>query len=194
MPKEFFDTMYSKVFDKLEGLDKHLTYHRKEHTLDVLYQCERIAYVEGIEDEQNIYLLKTAALYHDCGFLHAYADHETKSCELFLHDARGYGLSQDYITVISNLINATRVPQKPVSFLEQIICDADLDYLGRDDFFEISHSLREEFLYYKVVADTDQWEALQLKFLHNHRYHTASSRLLREPVKQAHLVTLTKTV
>ena len=38
------------------------------------------------------------------------------------------------------LREATKIPQTPLTKLEEIICDADLDYLGREDFFEISRS------------------------------------------------------
>jgi hypothetical protein len=81
----------------------------------------------------------------------------------------------------------TQIPQRPVDILERVICDADLDYLGRDDFFSIGDTLRREFIRYGIVPDDAAWEALQMKFLTNHSYHTESSRILREPVKQAHI-------
>jgi hypothetical protein len=81
----------------------------------------------------------------------------------------------------------TQIPQQPKDILERIICDADLDYLGRDDFFAIGDTLRREFIRYGVVPSDEAWEALQMKFLTNHAYHTASSQVLREPAKQSHI-------
>ena len=91
---------------------------------------------------------------------------------------------------IQSLIMATKLPQSPKNHLEQIICDADLDYLGRDDFFIIGNNLRKEFLHYNIVANNEVWEKLQFNFLSNHQYFTESSRNLREPVKQQNFAKL----
>jgi len=85
---------------------------------------------------------------------------------------------------------STRVPQQPVGILQQIICDADLDYLAREDFYELADGLRREFLYYKIVSDDAGWEALQLKFFEKHLYHTHSSIMQREPAKRMHFMQL----
>lgn len=179
-----FEQMTTQVLEALKGLDPYLTYHCIGHTLDVVREAERIAGEEGISDERSIFLLKIAALYHDTGFLRTYAGHEAASCAIFLEDAAGFGLTEGEKETIQGLIMATRVPQQPHSLLERIICDADLDYLGRSDFVTIGDTLRREFLHYGIVKDDADWERLQLKFLENHKYHTSSSQRLREPVKQ----------
>jgi hypothetical protein len=79
---------------------------------------------------------------------------------------------------------ATRVPQQPSNLLEQIICDADLDYLGRPDFPEIAGLLKKELLEYGLVKNDHEWKSLQQTFLTKHHYHTQSSILLRQPVKE----------
>ncbi|MEO8795717.1 MAG: HD domain-containing protein [Daejeonella sp.] len=172
------------VLNRLQKLNPQLTYHCKEHTLDVLKQSIRIAHQEGIEDHTDLFLLKIAALYHDTGFLETYALHEQKSCELFLNDADQYSLNSEQKDIILNLIMSTQIPQNPNTLLEKIICDADLDYLGRPDFFSIGESLRKEFLQFNVVDNDDEWNKLQLRFLQKHNYHTSSSQKLREPTKQ----------
>ncbi len=172
------------VLNRLQKLNPQLTYHCKEHTLDVLKQSIRIAEQEGIIDHTDLFLLKIAALYHDTGFLETYALHEQKSCELFLNDADQYGLTEEQKQIILNLIMSTQIPQTPITQLEKIICDADLDYLGRNDFFSIGDTLRKEFLQFKVVGNDEEWNKLQLRFLQNHNYHTISSQKLREPTKQ----------
>ena len=179
-----FEKVKLIVVNRLSGLSPDLIYHCLDHTLDVLEQSIRIANEEQISNCRDLYLLKIAALYHDTGFLETYAAHEIKSCEIFLADADQFKLTEDEIDVITNLIMATRIPQLPETQLEKIICDADLDYLGRDDFFMISDNLRKEFLRYNIVADDEEWEQMQLKFLQNHQYHTQSSQKLREPFKQ----------
>ena len=184
MTEKDFEIVTELVLSRLDGLSPHLTYHTKEHTIDVLKQSLRIASSEGIVDPYELLSLKFAALFHDIGFLKTYANHEAKGCELFLEYAAMEAFTDTEKTDIQSLIMATKLPQSPKNHLEQIICDADLDYLGRDDFFTIGDNLRKEFLHYNIVADNEAWEKLQLNFLKNHQYFTESSRLLREPVKQ----------
>jgi len=185
-----FEKVKSIVVNRLSGLNSNLTYHCLDHTLDVVRQSERIAGDENVTSCRDLYLLKVAALYHDTGFLETYAAHEVKSCEIFLSDAEKFDLSTEEKSVISNLIMATQIPQLPSTLLEKIICDADLDYLGRDDFFSIGDNLRKEFLQYQIVRNDEQWEQLQIKFLENHQYHTESSQRLREPYKQLNFAKL----
>jgi uncharacterized protein len=178
------------VLDKLKELDPHLTYHNIAHTLDVLAQSERIAASEKITNEEELFLLKTAALYHDTGFLRVYTGHEQVGCAIFREDAARFGFTIEQSEIIEGLIMATRVPQKPVGILQEIICDADLDYLAREDFYTIGDNLRKEFIRYNIVTGDAGWEALQLKFFENHHYHTWSSKMQREPAKQKHFAEL----
>ena len=82
---------------------------------------------------------------------------------------------------------ATKLPQTPATLLEKVICDADLDYLGRADFFEIGDGLRREFLKQGIIKTNQDWDQLQIKFLTSHQYHTATSRKLREKYKQGNI-------
>lgn len=178
------------MLNKLGKLDPRLTYHRLEHTLDVLEQVERIAVEEGISNEEDLLLLKLAALYHDTGFLETYINHEEKSCAIFLSDADDYDLEPREKQIVVELILATKIPQQPKNLLEKVLCDADLDYLGRNDFFTIGNALRDELIHFGVIAGQDEWDKLQINFLSNHFYHTASSRFQREPVKKRNIALL----
>ncbi|MBK8141008.1 MAG: HD domain-containing protein [Chitinophagaceae bacterium] len=171
------------VHNLLTGLSEKLTYHNLPHTLDVLKQVQRIGKEEGIMEEEDMFLLKTAALYHDTGFLSVYAGHEAAGCELARKDLPGFGFSKNQTEQVCSLIMATKIPQSPKNILEEIICDADLDYLGRDDFEPISDSLRREFLELGIVRSDEHWYSLQIKFIENHNYFTNSSRQLRNPEK-----------
>jgi predicted metal-dependent HD superfamily phosphohydrolase len=182
-----FDQLREMVLEKLQGLDARLTYHSVGHTIDVLTQVERIAKEEELNDDRDIYLLKIAALYHDTGFLHTYSHHEEKSCEIFLNDSRYFDLTPEEVQKIVELIMVTKIPQNPQNLMEKIICDADLDYLGRKDFPTIGDSLRREFLEFGIVTSNEEWEKLQLKFLNQHQYHTNASLRQREPFKREHL-------
>jgi hypothetical protein len=193
MYQSVIEEVRKNVCEKLKGLDPHLTYHDLKHTLDVVKQSKRIALEEGIDNERDLLLLEVAAFYHDTGFLRTYANHEEAGCKLFLEDAANYQFTEEDTQTVVGLIMATKIPQSPKTGLEKIICDADLDYLGRDDFFEIGDTLRKEFLHFHIVATDKEWEALQLKFLTAHKYFTNDSKKRREPHKQLHLQKLLQT-
>jgi predicted metal-dependent HD superfamily phosphohydrolase len=183
MTESDFEVLKEIALAELDALSPHLTYHSKAHTVDVVKQSIRIAKAEQVS-EKDILVLKIAALFHDTGFLKVYVNHEVKGCEIFLEKSAGLGFSAEQQSTVQELIMATKLPQQPKTHLQRIICDADLDYLGRSDFFETGENLRKEFLHYKIAADNEEWERMQLNFLKSHQYHTKTSQQLREPVKQ----------
>jgi uncharacterized protein len=190
MTEKDFEIAKKEVLAKLEGLKPHLTYHSREHTIDVIEQSSRLAAAENITDKKELLLLKFAALFHDTGFLKTYLNHEIRGCEIFEEITAGMKFTEADKELVKGLIMATKLPQMPTTHLQQILCDSDLDYLGRDDFFTIGDNLRKEFLYFNVVTSDAAWEKLQLNFLSHHQYHTKSSQQLREPVKQKHYAEL----
>ncbi len=190
MPATSFRRLKKLALIRLGLLSPNLTYHSLDHTFDVFKQCVKIAELENI-DSDNMALLKIAAIYHDTGFIFAYKGHEEKSCEIFLEDIDGAGMKRKDINTILALIMATKVPQKPKTLMQRIICDADLDYLGRRDFPVITERLKTEFLKYSIVKDAKEWKKVQWDFIKNHSYHTVSSQKRREATKQRNLARLT---
>jgi len=169
-----------------------LTYHNVDHTLDVATQCMTIAKEEGVTNKQTLLELQIAALYHDTGFLYVYKGHEEKSCELARKELPGFGVNKKAIDNICEIILATKVPQTPKNLLQEIICDADLDYLGRNDYFIINEKLHKEFMVYKITCSEEEWKESRIAFLQSHFYFTKSSQQRRNPVKLAHLKQLIK--
>ncbi|MGV3588462.1 MAG: HD domain-containing protein [Adhaeribacter sp.] len=185
---EIFPRIKQHVLQKLKtGLPKNLTYHNLGHTLDVLEQACVIAQHENITNRDDLLLLQVSALYHDMGFLKTYTGHEEKSCAMATADLTYFGFSPEQINRVNGMITATRVPQTPLNKLEEIICDADLDYLGRDDFYRIAAGLYLEFLEQGIVKNEQDWDLLQIRFLESHRYFTKSSLQRRQAKKLAHL-------
>ena len=146
MTEAGFQALKANIIQRLSGLDTRLTYHNLAHTLDVMEQAVRISVEESITDPDQLLLVKIAALYHDTGFLFTYRGHEEKSCEIARQDLADSDLTVDQVNTITGMIMATKIPQNPANLMEEILCDADLDYLGRDDYPPISDSLKIEFL------------------------------------------------
>ena len=174
------------LFKLANELPKHLTYHNTDHVKDVYTAAGQIGKQEGIT-ARDMKLLLTAALFHDAGFLRVAKDHEDESCRIAAATLPAYGYSPADIIKIQGMIMATRLPQSPTNHLEQILADADLDYLGRDDFFTTGEKLYHEFLLSKIVANDDDWNKLQVLFLENHHYFTPTAIKLRQTGKEAHL-------
>jgi len=169
-----------------EELPSQRTYHSLEHTLDVYASVIDIALQEGVEGE-DLELLKIAALYHDCGFVVQDGSHEESGCAIVREQLPAFGFTSDQIERICDMILSTKIPQSPKDLLERILCDADLDYLGRSDFKLIGDALFAEMQAYGTLRTEYEWNTLQVHFLEQHRYCTATNIALREPVKQAHL-------
>jgi HD superfamily phosphodiesterase len=175
------------ILDKLEcELSDKLTYHGLHHTLDVLYTTEELCYIEKVPPYEAM-LLKTAALFHDAGFTVSNKEHEALGCALVRSHLPNYDYTPREVEHICDMIMATKIPQSPRNPLEQILCDADLDYLGRDDFYAIGATLFEELKTYNVLQTEESWNRLQVSFLEKHAYFTRTNHRRRAPRKQRYL-------
>lgn len=175
------------ILTKLKSeLPAQLTYHCYDHVIDVYHAAENLGKLEKINTNE-MPLLLTAALFHDSGFIDGAKDHEQSSCSIAKQYLPGFGYTADDIEKICGMIMSTKLPQLPKSRLEKTIADADLDYLGRDDFFPISNLLYKEFLDAGVIKNPDEWNRLQVTFFENHHYFTESAIKLRQKKKEANL-------
>jgi adenylate cyclase len=170
----------------MKELPKNLFYHGLHHTLDVCDVAAGIALREGVSKE-NTELVKIAALFHDSGFIEQYSDNESAGCRIARDILPGFDYSAKEIRMICGMIMATQVPQSPKNLLEKIMVDADLDYLGRGDYFLIGNTLKEELNARGKQLNEQQWVKKQIEFLSKHTYFTKTSRELRSHGKQKHL-------
>ena len=175
------------ILGKLRNeLPQYLSYHSVEHVKDVFESCKSIAESEGVKGD-DLKLLLTAALFHDSGFLKGPKEHEKKSCQIAKKHLPDYGYTAAQIKTICGMIMATKVPQQPKTHLEEIICDADLDYLGREDFFTIGDKLFAELSVYGILSTEDEWNSLQARFLESHHYFTKTAIKNRQKKKDKYL-------
>lgn len=172
-------------------LPEHCYYHDYAHTLRVLRAVEELGEGENIGEEMMV-LLRTAAVYHDCGFIEQYPDNEPVAARMAKEALPRFGYDQRQIDIIVRLILVTALTAVPNDLEEKIIKDADFDYLGRDEYEAISFLLKAEWQETGRHFTTEEWFALQEKFLSQHRFYTDTAQRLREPVKQQHLVKLRK--
>ena len=85
----------------------------------------------------------------------------------------------------------TTMPQSAKTKLEKVICDADLDALGREDFFITSFQLQLEWKLYGIMNSTlTDWIRFEIDFMEKHHFFTSSAIHLREKQKQKNLQAL----
>jgi uncharacterized protein len=189
-----FQELHDDVFEILHSrLPAFLTYHTPEHTAYVIEKAEYISRQENV-DGHDLYLVKIAALFHDIGFIRQTNHHEDIGCEICSEKLRQYGFSIEDIQTICGMIMATKIPQHPVTLLEKIVADADLEYLGTELFHPVSLQLYNEFLHYDPHLTIHRFNEIQVSFLKRHHFHTDYCKEKREGKKQKHLQELLKTL
>lgn len=185
-----FQEVYNFVIDKLKtGIPSYITYHTAEHTIHVVAAVEELALAENVSGD-DLLLLKTAALFHDTGFLQHHHEHETLSCKIARRHLPAFGYTELQIDHICRMIMATRLPQQPTDHLAELLCDADLYYLGTDAYSANAEKLYHEFRKIKVVNTDTEWLLKQIEFISAHRYFTATAQKTLDDKKQAVLASL----
>jgi len=178
-----FEQAYFFIMEKLENdLPSYIRYHNAQHTKDVMAAAEYLGQQEGITDQEML-LLKTAALFHDTGFLQKMSGHEEISCELARKHLPHFEYGEVEIDRICDIIMATKLPQTPTNKLGEILCDADLSYLGEEDYIRQSQHLFHELRHNSIIDTQEAWVLMQIDFLTKHRYFTDTARRERDAAK-----------
>jgi uncharacterized protein len=170
--------------DKLSTI---YAYHSPWHTCEeVVGMAEHLATLEGIDEEERILIL-TGAYYHDIGFTIQRENHELVGAQYAKSILPRFGYSPNQMQVVEGIILATRIPQRPQNILEEIVADADLDSLGRTDWWSRNLALRKEMALLGRNFTDKEWCERQSGFLKQHHYFTASAKHLRDEQKQGNI-------
>lgn len=166
-------------------VDVHFVFHNLEHTQQVVAAAEELAAHYGLSDDDRMVLL-LSAWFHDTGFSSGRAeDHEKESIRLATEFLQRHSVDGETIQRVSSCIQATRMPQSPLSLVEKIMCDADLFHLGNHEFRKMNEHLRQEQeFYFKTEFSKKEWRQRNIEFLESHQYFTDYAQRMREPKKQ----------
>ena len=179
-----------------DELPSGIKFHDANHTLHpargVVAIANRIALSEKIS-EHDRELLIAAAYFHDTGYIREYAKNEPIAARMAGRILKLIGYRPKEIEKVQKMILATDLARKPRNRLEKILCDADLDNLGRSDFFKLDSKLREGRRIRGLdVSDDVKWYRGTLEVMKNHKYYTESQIKLREEEKQKNIKKLLK--
>lgn len=185
LPPMDFEFAREHMINKLKSsLPDKLDYHNIKHTLNVEKAAIRLANIEGIKGEDLI-LLRTAVIFHDAGYILQYENNEAIGVQLAKNELPKFGYDDKQIDIICKIILNTNMEKEPETLLQKVMRDADLDYLGRADYYVVARTLRNEMKNYGRVLSELEWIDFQLNFLENvHHYFTQTSQNIREKGKQ----------
>jgi len=174
-----------------QELKPHFVFHTIEHTEDVVEACSIMADHYKLSEDDRLVLLLAAWL-HDTGYVKGEAaGHEEESIQIATRVLQGREVDPVVVQRVNSCIKATRMPQSPVTLVEQILCDGDLYHLATADFRaknELLKQEREALLGQKIAKK--EWRRNNIQFLETHTYFTDYARERLEPRKQENLVEL----
>lgn len=181
---------YAKQYIKKHESIDNLRFHNIAHTLEVVKAAETIVdYYKLNERDQAIVII--AAYFHDTGYcLKGHMHHEGRSADLAESFLRERDVDPVMIDAVKGCIKATQVPQSPKSFLEEIVCDADLFHLGSDGFRVRDKLMRKEAKSNGNEMDKNDWRKATIQFMENHHYFTEYGQQFLDKKKQKNLESL----
>ena len=167
--------------------DPRLVYHNLEHTQEVVNAAQQIANHYQL-NEQDFFTITVAAYFHDTGYFEDALNHEAKGAALADDFLAKHKVNQEIRDQVKSAILATKIPQKPKSEIDKILCDADLFHLGLADFRakgKLMH--KENELIYKKDISKSEWRKKDIQFMESHHYHTDYANLLLSDQKQKNI-------
>lgn len=175
-----------------EQVHKNFAYHNIQHTLDVVAAARELG--EGHQlHPQEMELLLLSAWFHDLGYDKGPIGHEERGAQYARAFLEKHSFEEKDIQIIRNNIMATKMPQKPETKLEKILCDADMSHLGKKIYWERCGRVRQELTLTKNETMSEpEWIDFELKFISHQAYHTEVAKKLYDNRKQKHIRQLKK--
>lgn len=170
-----------------QHMDSRFVYHSREHTERVVAAAREIAAYYQL-GERDLFVVTTAAWFHDMGYFLDPARHEIKGAEEAVTFLEGMEADPGLIADVKGCILATRMPQNPVGLLQEIVCDADLFHLGTAGFSEWNKLIRKECESLRsCTVSKDDWRKNTIRLMETHHYHTEYCRNLLTKRKMENL-------
>lgn len=171
-----FEQLKEFILEKLHNELPHaLAYHSPSHTKEVLSHAVELGTEEGLS-EYELLLLQTAAVLHDTGFVEGNINHEERSCNFAKEYLPGFDYTNEEINQVCELIMTTKLPQSPYDKISNVLCDADLYYLGTNNYQLYAGRLFREMKHFSPDLTTERWQQIEENFLDNHDYFTKAAK------------------
>jgi adenylate cyclase len=163
-----------EIINKLiVDIPSSMTFNNLQHTLDVQRYTEAIAKYENVTNEEML-LLKTAAILHDIGYIWDYDSHTKLSVDFAIQILKKYSYTDNQIKQVSELINATSKPYRPSSKMEKILCDADQSYLLKKNVDEYIENKYKQVKANSKIRSEKTWYKEELEKIRNPKFYTTA--------------------
>jgi predicted metal-dependent HD superfamily phosphohydrolase len=170
---------YVSIFLK-DNLPSEYTYHNLDHTHEVFEAATELGKNSGLLDEE-LEIIQVAAWFHDTGFVNGYLDHEYRSVKIAKEFLKNIHCPDGKIDRITALILMTELGKMPSNLSEQIIRDADILHIGKEDFYSKCLALKSEWISvdHKNITESE-WLQTCLEFISNTVFFTDFAKLKYE--------------
>ncbi|MCF6352361.1 MAG: DUF5706 domain-containing protein [Cyclobacteriaceae bacterium] len=156
----------------INGIKASFVYHTVKHTRLVVKAFEEIGTAMNFSNKE-MELGIIAAWFHDTGYSKKYIMHELESVRIFDNVRAKEDFTAEEVSIIHKLILSTKMPQKPLTVIEEALCDADLQHLGTDSFADLSKLLRKEVQFeFGSDISKEKWNRDSYYFIRDHTYFT----------------------
>lgn len=154
-------------------LNKDFVYHNIYHTNQVIEDAIEIAENMKVNSDE-IEILILSAIFHDIGYIESAKNNEPIGARI----AEEFLLTQNYpndkINLVKSCIMATQMPQHPKSYLDEIMCDADLLSVGKERFLLRTLLLKKEVENLSNnEMDNDKWFESTIDFFEKQKFWTS---------------------
>ena len=189
----------TEALDLLDKLPSNLTYHNKDHTLDVIKETILFALGNGLGLEtyfsETLEHLAIAAAWHDVGYLDDPKNHEANSVKRF-EESKTYKKLSDEARreIVSNILDTKIVITNGTPNIIQAkskwgyILDADVSNFGRDDFLSNSSKVVAELnINLNDIETKKKFLKFTIDLLKNQEWKTESARRMRQAKKEENI-------
>ncbi|MFT7231517.1 MAG: hypothetical protein ACI8TA_000726 [Cyclobacteriaceae bacterium] len=168
-------------------LPEDIRYHSVDHTKIVVAAAQEIGEQCQLSDDE-IEIVILAAWFHDLGYRNGGKDHESQGAEMAKSFLEGKNYDPHKTAQVMSCIMATKMPQSPKNKMEEVLCDADLIHLAKEDYFDRSRLLLMELngAMGKNILPKE-WMGMNCDFITNHQYFTEYAREKYAPIKWKNL-------
>lgn len=168
-------------------LDAVYTYHRLEHTVEVVSAAEKLAGDCDLNPQDKARLL-IAAWFHDTGYVKGSKEHESRSIEYVEEFLLNHDVSRQDISVISGIIRSTEMLREPEGLLQSLMKDADLSHLAAQNYDDYATRLRSEWASLNgTVVDDVEWIRQNIGFMNTYGFHSEAGKARFGPGKHQNL-------
>lgn len=163
-------------------------YHSYNHAIDVMERAKYLSQREWLSQD-DIEILAISWLFHDTGFIIQYDNNEQIWAKIAKNYLKSILYPDEKIKLIEKIILATDPAYKnPKNYYEEIIKDADMDNLWRDDFKDKNEKLKKEIEIIKKIKINDpEWKHASIELLKEYEFNTNSQKNERNPKKGENL-------